>query len=86
MSISSSIDLPLWRGLGPFVALALVALFFTWGYLSMKQELIKRRPLEEIVITSVKLPELPVPYYLCRHLYPLITQHGQMMKCYREGV
>jgi len=66
--------------------LAAITAFFTWGYWSMEQFLIDQYPLEEIVVTVEKIPELPVPYYLCKHLYPLITQHGQMMKCYREGV
>jgi len=51
----------------------------------MEQFLIDRAPLEEIVVTVERLPELPVPYYLCAHLYPLITDHGKFMKCYREG-
>jgi hypothetical protein len=66
---------PLWRGFAPVVAFGLLGLFFCY---QLEKVLIDRYPLRK--------PEPSVPYYMCRHLFPLITDHGKFHKCYREGV
>ena len=67
------------KGFAPVVAFALLGLFFTY---QLRAILIDRQPLEMIVVTAEKKPVFPIPYYLCKHYYPLITQHGAFMRCY----
>ena len=49
----------------------------------LSNTLIDRAKLEPIIVTVTKKPEPPIPYYLCKHRYPLISQHGDFMRCYR---
>ncbi len=72
--------------MNPWIIVALIAFVGFILYDKLRARLIEAAPLEEIVVTATRKPDLPYAYYFCRAKHPDITEHGEFFRCYRGNM